>query len=307
MKKNVSQQAPHTGRCKRYQVRVPWQDNVLSLTAILSLLALTLAAVGLVLFLLLRFGILSQGIFSPAPDTQTPDSDIPSVYDMLLPVESGGSASESIVRCSGDFSTLRSLLSDTIITDAYYAEYHTAFHSSKGENRIVVGVYVYGDCFRIARRSIAAAGSAAVEELYICDGTEISYTDRKTKNTRIFPVTEGFDMPSLAGIPSVASYTETREEQTLSASYTEIEGQIVYYVRFSVPVSEAESPVTAAESCMQEYWISPTLELVIRCRTYANAAYGTDASMLYSCTLQNIRDLTEQEKNTLFQIQRPQD
>lgn len=278
---------------KGFRVRAPWQDNILSLTAILSLILLTLAAVVLVFWLFLRTGILSRDIFTPMPEQTDTETEIPSVYDILLPPEEGGGTDEDVVRFSGDFSVLKALLADADTADDILAEYETVLHNGTQDSRFTVRVYVSGDRYRIDRWFPSSPTANNPDETYICDGQQIYYSDNTQSASRIFPVTEGFDLASLAGIPSAASYTDAPDEQTISAAYAEIEGEVVYYVRFYIPDASG-NPI------MQEYWISPTAELVIRCRTYAGAEDTADASAIYACTLKHTRALTEREKETLF-------
>ncbi|MBQ8577959.1 MAG: hypothetical protein IJ449_08395 [Clostridia bacterium] len=279
-----------------YRVRAPWQDNVLSLAAILSLLVLTLAAVVLVFRLLMWSGILSQEIFTPENPASTPQPSAADGYDMLLPAEDGGSDSASIIRFSGDFYVLRSLLSDDAVRDNYCAEYETVLYAESGEHRSAVRVYAAGDCWRVELWADTATADAP-DEIILCDGTAVCYTDNTEKETAVFPVTERFDMASFAGIPSAASYTDTAEAQTVSASCTELDGKVVYYVRFYVPTANGDND---ADRIMQEYWISPTDELVLRCRTYEAAPQDTDAPVVYSCILKEMRELTAAETETLF-------
>lgn len=285
--------AKHNETNKGFRVRAPWQDNILSLTAILSLLLLTLAAVVLVFWLFLRTGILSRDIFTQMPEQTDTEAEIPSVYDILLPPEEGGGSDEDVVRFSGDFSVLKALLADADTTDNILAEYETVLHNGTQDSRSTVRIYISGDCYRIDRWFPSSSAANSPDETYICDGQLVFYSDNTQSASRIFPVSDSFDMASLAGIPSAASYTDVPDEQTLSASYAEIEGEVVYFVRFYIPDASG-NPI------MQEYWISPLAELVIRCRTYAGAEDKTDAAAIYACTLKHTRALTEREKENLF-------
>ncbi len=282
-----------------FRVRTPWQDNVLSLAAILSLLLLTLFAVVLVFRLLSMSGILSRDIFTPPPDTAI-DTEAPSVYDKLLPETEAAAPNTDAFRedtylaFSGDFAILRALLTDADIADHYFAEYETVLYTGEAEARTSVCIYVSGDKFRIERNpNIPSA--AAPAELYVCDGTEVSFTDAATGQIRRFPVTQAFDMASLAGIPSVASFTQTDPGDTTEIAYTALGETVTYRITFWVPVGDGTF-------IRQEYWISPTEEFVLRCRTYEakTPEEADEARVLYSFTRKSVRALTTREESTRF-------
>ncbi len=282
---------------KTFLVRAPWQDNVLSLAAILSLLLLTLMAVVCVFRLLSFSGLLSRGILTQPPPEETMDTDAPSVYDKLLS-ESGDVSDqrEHIVAFSGDFSVLRELLCDETTADDYYAEYETVLYTGTTESRTAIRIYVSGRRFRIERNPNGFSATTP-SEFYICDGTDIAYTDTATGTTRRFSVSDNFDMASLAGIPSVASFTKTDLNATTDVTYTEINGEMTYHITFRIPVDDNTF-------IPQEYWISPTEELVLHCKTFAIATDATaaNARVLYSFSRKATRPLTEREKTNLFRM-----
>ncbi len=283
---------------KPFRVRAPWQDNVLSLAAILSLLLITLLAVFFVLRLLFSSGLFSRDILTqPPPDTAV-DTDAPSVYDKLLPdtASSDDTADGNVIAFSGDFSVLRALLSDGETADNYVAEYETVLYTGNTEAKTAVRIYRLGACYRIERNPGAFSASVPAE-VYVCDGTTVAFTDAQTGDTRFFPVSDAFDMASLAGIPSLVSFTETDDAQTESITYTALDGTVTYHVIFRIPT---ESGSTIRE----EYWISPTEELVLRCQTYdAVAKENEDAArLLYSFSRKSTRPLTEREAERIFRL-----
>ena len=282
---------------RKFRVRAPLQDNILSLTAIVSMIVLTLAAVALVLWLLVRTGILTYDwtLFDPQTSQTEDNPDVPSIYDVLRPEEDGGETPPdgSIVRFSGDFSTLRALLSDLDTPDSYIAVFDTALHTGSGEIRTAVRVCRQGSAYRIERYQSGYSLQSSPGEIYISDGEHIVYTDTASGERAQFAVTDGFSMEALAGIPSIASFNHIPDEQILHASYAELDGEIVYYVQFTVPDANGGS-------ILQEYWISAGTEFVMRCRTVSGTE--ADAKTVFSSELRSVGTLSAREADLLLSL-----
>ena len=295
----------------RFRVRSPWLDNVLSLTAIVSLIVLTFAAVGGVLWMLLRTGILSGELWQFDPPTEETEAPIRDngVFDALRPTsrdsDSTGDDTSGIVRFSGSFSTLRALLSDIDAPDSYSALFETVIHANTGDSECAVRVYRSGDAYRINRYVGTLSATGNPTEYYVCDGTAVLYADNRTQTKARFPVSTAFSVEALAGIPSIASFNEISDDRILHASYAELNGEIVYYVLYTTP--------TALENCIvHEVWIAASTELVRQCNTYLCpdgtdplAVIGVENHMLFSSTLVSTSPLSKQEQQTLFVL--PQD
>lgn len=282
---------------RKFRVRAPLQDNILSLTAIVSMIVLTLAAVALVLWLLIRTGILTYDwtLFDPQTEQTECDPDVPSIYDVLRPETEDGTTPQdgSIVRFSGDFSTLRALLSDLDTPDSYIAVFDTALHTDSGEVRTAVRVFREGDAFRIERYPNGYSLQSSPAEIYISDGKTVVYTDTTSAQRAQFAATDGFSMEALAGIPSIASFNHIPDEQILHASYAELNGEIVYYVQFTVPDANGGS-------ILQEYWISAGTEFVMRCRTVSGTE--TDGRTVFSSELRSVDTLSAREAELLLSL-----
>lgn len=269
------------------------QDNILPLIAVISVLVLTLAVVFVMLWLLDRAEIvsLSDRFFPSETDSAGEGVEsTPSAYDILrAEAESGGNAS-GVVRYSGDFSTLYALLENSEPDLSYYAEFETAV--GKGENSLSYRTVVtrHEEAFRIERHPLA--GAAATEH-YVCDGKTVTYTDPSTKESATFAFSDAFFVEALAGIPSVASFCADTEKVIDTAAYAEIDGEVVYYVRFHHPADNESSP-----EIYEEYWISAERELVIRCHTYAKQAGSDSATLLFSSETKTMRELTDTERAT---------
>ena len=116
---------------KRNRIRTPLQDNILSLIAVISLILLTLAAVAGVLWMLIRFGVLTYdwNLFDPQTEETVQIGNADGIFDILRPIsdetEDNSQNSAEVVRFSGSFSTLRTLLSDLQFPDHYQAQFET--------------------------------------------------------------------------------------------------------------------------------------------------------------------------------------
>lgn len=291
---------------KRLRVHSPWLDNILSLTAIVSLIILTFAAVGGVLWMLLRTGILSGELWQFDPPTNETAVVIRDngVFDALRPTsqntDTAPDDTSGVVRFSGSFSTLRTLLSDIDAPDSYNALFETVIHAKTGNSECAVRVYRSGDAYRINRYigTLSAAGKPT--EYYICDGTSVLYADNRTQTEARFPISTTFSVEALAGIPSIASFNAIPDDRILHASYAELNGEIVYYVLYTTPTIH-ESHI------IHEVWISASTELVQRCNTYL-CPVGTDPfsiigkedRMLFSSALISTAALSRHDQQTLF-------
>ncbi|MBR5871962.1 MAG: hypothetical protein IKZ09_13090 [Clostridia bacterium] len=287
----------------RFRVRSPLHDNILSLTAIVSLILLTLAAVSAILWLLVRSGMLSYDWwrFDPPTEETVVYDQADGVFDALRPGSSAtADQTNEIVRFSGSFLTLRTLLSDMNAPDDYNALFETVIYADAASAKQTVRVCRSADSYRINRYPDGTSLSGTPTEAYVCDGEAVAYTDNRAHTSVHFPVSESFSVEALAGIPSVASFNAVPDEQILHASYTELNGEIVYYVLYTTPNSTENRIV-------HEIWISASTELVQRCNTYlcptdadpfAIIADGTHR--IFSSTLLSVSDLSAYEKRTLF-------
>ncbi len=292
---------------KHFRVRSPLQDNILSLIAIVSLIALTLAAVGLVLWMLIRTGVLSYdpNLFDGQTTQTAPSYADNAIFENLRPIpESAASEADTsdIIRFSGSFSTLRVLLSDLQIPDNYQAQFETILHTDQKDEKTTVQIYRSGDSYRIHRFAPGVTTAASPSEIYICDGTAVVYQDVRKNTAARFPVSESFSPEALAGIPSITSFNAISDEQILHASYTEYDSQIVYYVLYV-------TPTTAENQIVHEIWISADTELVMRCNTYLCGenedpmqVIGQEESRLFSSTMNHVSALSEKEQNKLFTL-----
>lgn len=290
----------------RFRVHSPLHDNILSLTAILSLFVLTLAAVGGILWMMLRTGMISgdQWLFEPPTKETVVFNHDDGVFDALRPLTSEDQSSDEeaqrIIRFSGSFSTLRALLSDLDAPDCYNALFETVIHAASTDAVQQVRVYRFGDAYRINRYFGQTSSAGNPTEYYICDGAEVEYTDNRTKTHARFPVSQSFSVDALAGIPSVASFNEIADEQILHASYAEMNGEVVYYVLYT-------TPTTADQTVVHEVWISAAAELVQRCNTYL-CSNGSDPleiianekNRIFSSALISIAALSEREQRVMF-------
>ena len=288
---------------KQFRVHTPLQDNILSLTAIVSLIVLTLIAVSGVLWLLVQTGVLSYDWwhFDPPTEESVTANPADGVFDALRP---GSSANEDtaneIIRFSGSFFTLRALLADLDAPDSYNAVFETVIYADKTASRRTVRVCRLDDSYRIEHYDDGASLQTSPTGIYVCDGTAVVYTDTQASTSARFPVSASFTVEALAGIPSIASFNAIPDEQILHASYTEMNGELVYYVLYATP--------TAADSqILHEIWISAETELVRRCNTYL-CADGDDpfviiadpANTVFSSELLSVSALSEKEKRDLF-------
>ncbi len=292
---------------KTHRIHSPLQDNVLSLTAIVSLIVLVLVSVSGVLWILVRTGVLSYdvSIFDP-PTTETAAADDEDgIFDMLRPItESSDMASENdhpeIIRFSGSFSTLRSLLSDLQIPDHYQAQFETVLYSDTSAAKSAIQIYRSGNAYRINRYAPGTSNAGSPTDVYVSDGTAVVYTDNRSNTHARFPVSASFSPEALAGIPSVASFNEIPDEQILHASYTVLDGEFVYYVLYVTP--------TATDNrIVHEIWISADTELVMRCCTYLcrsgedpTAVITSDENRIFSSALTHVSDLSARERERLF-------
>lgn len=294
---------------KRPFIRSPLQDNILSLTAIVSLIVLTLAAVSMVLWMLNRTGIISidQNPFD-AQTTETMHIDhADGIFEILRPISDeegvpGGTDTPEIVRFSGSFSTLRALLSDLNIPDQYQAQFETVLYSDTSAVKSTVRLYRNGNAYRINRYAPGTSAAGTPTDIYVCDGTAVGYTDNHTGAAVHFPISTTFSPEALAGIPSIASFNEIADDQILHASYTVLNGELVYYVLYLTP--------TASDNrIVHEIWISADTELVMRCNTYLCGkkedpmkVIEVDRAKLFSSVLTHVSDLTERERRNLFRL-----
>ena len=292
----------HSGR---FRVRSPLQDNVLSLIAVVSLIVLTLTSVGAVLWMLNRTGVLSydRNLFDGQTVQTTQLSDNDGIFEMLRPsaaeTDSVTEPSE-IVRFSGSFSTLRTLLSDLQIPKDYQAQFEITLHSEGADVKHTVQIYRLGDAYRIHRFAPGTTPAGQPAEIYVCDGEAVVYQDTRTGTAAQFPISDSFSAEALAGIPSIASFNEIPDEQILHASYTEYENQIVYYVLYITP--------TAAENrIVHEVWISAETEFVMRCNTYLCGENddpmeitAQNSAKLFSSVMNHTAALSDSDRRTLF-------
>ena len=268
------------------------QDNLLSLISIVSVLLLTFAVVALILWGLYRAELFSLPselhlFFDPAETAAETEKPAPSVYDILRDAGAETDPAIPVYRFSGDFSVLRTLLAQSKPRDAWYTETETVLRAGNKESTVVVCFWRLGDSYRIERRT-----DGKTSEIFISDGTRVYYEDAERNASRVFPLSDGFSPEAAAGIPSSASFSEIPEEQIEAASYAEIDGSLVYYVRFRHPDS----------GFREEYWISPESELVIRCRTYSGPMEDEDTVTVFSGDIKVSRALTDTEKNSMFDI-----
>lgn len=294
---------------KRPFIRSPLQDNILSLTAIVSLMVLTLAAVSVVLWMLNRVGMISidQNPFD-AQTTETMHIDhADGIFEILRPISdeadvTGGMDSPDIVRFSGSFSTLRTLLSDLNIPDQYHAQFETVLYSDTSAVKNTVRMYRSGNAYRINRYAPGTSAAGSPTDYYVCDGSAVGYTDNRTGATAHFPISTTFSPEALAGIPSIASFNEIPDEQILHASYTVLDGELVYYVLYITPTASDHRIV-------HEIWISADTELVMRCNTYLCGknenpmnVIEKDRAKLFSSVLTHVSELTERERRSMFRL-----
>lgn len=289
---------------KPFRIRSPLQDNILSLTAIVTLIVLTLASVGGVLWLMNRVGLLSydRSLFDPPTTEAAAHPGENGVFDMLRPGGSDHGTAEKIIRFSGSFSTLRSLLSDLDIPDDYRASFETTLYS--GNNSAVSTIHVYrsGNAFRINRHTPDILPSGMPNEVYICDGSAVVYTDTVSQKRVKLPVSDAFSMEAIAGIPSIASFNAVPDDRIFHASYTELDGEIVYYVLYTTPTS-------ADKQIVHEIWISADTELVRRWASYLCPADAdpltvigdSDACLSYS-EMTFCAPLSDREKRGLYTL-----
>lgn len=288
-----------------FRVRSPLQDNILSLSAILSLIALTLAAVAGVFWLLARAGVISPDWMMFDPQTEQTETAVVDggLFDVLRPTEDEAPPpAQEIVRFSGSFSTLRALLSDLDTPDQYNTLFRTTLYSGHTPASSTIRVYRARDAFRINRHPPGTTTAGTPQETYICDGTAVMYQNLRTAETAIFPISPSFSVEALAGIPSIASFNAIPEEQILHASYTEQDGEIVYYVLYTTP--------TAADaSIVHEVLISAISELVLQCRTYMCApnddpmtVIHNEDALLYASELISFARLSDREQQVLFTL-----
>lgn len=290
---------------KRFRVPSPLQDNILSLIAIVSLIVLTLTAVGAVLWLLTGTGILSYDptLFDGQPEQTTPLRENNGIFEVLRPTAESseiGAAPSEIVRFSGSFSTLRTLLSDLQIPKSYQAQFETTLHSGETEVKNTVHIYRSGDAYRIHRFAPGSTLAGDPAEIYICDGTSVVYQDTRTDTAARFPISDSFSAEALAGIPSIASFNEIPDEQILYASYTEYENEIVYYVLYVTPTA-------AKNRIVHEIWISAESEFVMRCNTYLCGEHDDPMTVidrqdakLFSSSINYTAALSDKDRSRLF-------
>ena len=279
-------------RKRSFVPRPARQDNLLSLISIVSVLLLTAAVVALILWGLYRAELFSLPaelhlFFDPAETAAETEKPAPSVYDILRDAGAETDPAIPVYRFSGDFSVLRALLAQSRPRDAWYTETETVLRAGKDESTAVVCFWRLGDSYRIERRT-----DGKTTELFISDGTRVYYKDMGRNTSRVFTLSDEFSPEAAAGIPSAASFSEVPEEQIEAASYAEIDGSLVYYVRFLHPDS----------GFREEYWISPESELVIRCRTYSGPIEDENAVTVFSGDIQVSRALSDEEKETMFVI-----
>ncbi len=291
-------EVPQMKNTQKKQISSALQDNVLSLIAIFSVLALTLAVVFTMLWLLDRTEIASlSDRFFPAETkpSEGNENNTPSEYDILRAEAEGegdGSSATEITRYSGDFSTLYALLADGEPDLSYYAEYDTSI--GEGENALSYHIVLlrHEDTYRIERHPTSDKGAI---ERYVCDGESVVYTDPYTKKSATFTQNDAFFAEALAGIPTVVSFYNDIEKIIDTAACAEIDGEVVYYVRFHyADHAENEKPI------YEEYWISAEREIVIRCRTYAQNPDSGQSTLLFSSDTVITRELTNTEKATLI-------
>lgn len=284
-----------------FRVRSPLQDNILSLTAIVSLIVLTLSAVAGVLWLMTQTGMLSydRSLFEQPTTETAAHADADGIFDMLRP-HSDPSESENIIRFSGSFSTIRALLSDLDVPDDYHAIFETTLYSEQNSAKTTVHLYRSEDSFLIQRYTPSLLPGSKPNEVYVCDGTAVVFTDTASQKQARFPVSDAFSVEAIAGIPSVSSFNDVPDEHIVHASYTELDGEIVYYVLYTAQ--------TAADTqIVREIWISADTELVRCAAAYLCAADTdpltviTDSSKRLSYSEMTMcKPLTEREKQRLF-------
>lgn len=294
---------------RRFRVRTPLQDNILSLLSIVSLLVLTIAAVGAVLWMLTRTGVLSYdpNLFDGQTEQTAPLHEDDSIFENLRPIidasdtDSRADAPE-IIRFSGSFSTLRALLSDLQVPDHYQARFETTLHSGDTDVKNTVHIYVSGDSYRIHRFAPGANDAGQPAEMYICDGTAVVYQDIRANTAVQFPISDAFFAEALAGIPSIASFNEIPDDQILHASYAEHDNEIVYYVLYVTPTA-------AGNRIVHELWISADTEFVARCNTYLCQkgddpmdVIGKESAMLFSSSMNYTAALSERDRKRLFEL-----
>lgn len=294
-------------RDKRFRVHSPLQDNILSLIAIISLIALTLAAVGAVLWMLTRTGLLSYdpNLFDGQTEQTTPLYEDDGIFEILRPISDDTDTDNrtempEIVRFSGSFSTLRALLSDLRIPDHYQARFETTLHSGDTDVKNTVHIYRSGNSYRIHLFTPGTNVAGSPAEIYTCDGTAVVYQDVRANTVVKFPISESFSAEALAGIPSIASFNDIPDEQILHASYAEYQDEIVYYVLYVTP--------TAAENrIVHELWISADTEFVTRCNTYLCQkdeepmdVIEKESARLFSSSMNYTAALSERDRQRLF-------
>lgn len=289
---------------KPFRIRSPLQDNILSLTAIVTLILLTAVSVGGVLWLMNRAGLISydRSLFEPpATETAIPPGEN-GVFDMLRPGSSDPGDAEKIIRFSGSFSTLRALLSDLDIPDDYRATFETTLYSGNSSAASTIQVYRSGNAFRINRHTPDVLPSGMPNEVYICDGSAVVFTDTASQKRVRLPVSDAFSMEAIAGIPSIASFNAVPDDRIFHASYTELDGEIVYYVLYT-------TPTTADTLIVHEIWISADTELVRRWASYLCPAdadpltvIGEASACLAYSEMTSCAPLTDREKKGLFTL-----
>ncbi len=290
---------------KRFRVHSPLQDNILSLIAIVSLIVLTLAAVGAVLWMLTRTGVLpyDPNLFDGQSEQTAQLYADDGIFEILRPIAADtdvGTDTPEIVRFSGSFSTLRTLLSDLQLPDNYQAQFETVLYTATANVKNTVQIYRSGDAYRINRYAPGSTVAANPTEIYICDGTAVVYRDVRADTAIRFPISDSFSAEALAGIPSIASFNEIPDAQILHASYTEYANEIVYYVLYVTP--------TAAENrIVHEIWISADTEFVMRCSTYLcrdgedpMKVIEQDGARLFSASMNHVSALSDRELRRLF-------
>ena len=166
----------------------------------------------------------------------------------------------------------------------------------------MVHIYRSGASYRINRYAPGTSAAGNATDVYICNGDAVVYTDNRTKTSVQFPISESFSPEALAGIPSIESFNEIPDEQILHASYTELSGEIVYYVLY-------HTPTTSDNRIVHEIWISADTELVMKCNTYLCTAkddpmqiINRDSAKLFSSQLTHVSDLSAREQQVLFSL-----
>jgi len=292
---------------KRPLIRSPLQDNILSLSAIVSLIVLTLAAVSGILWMLTRMGIISfdQNLFDPLTTETTRIDHADGIFEILRPISdeegiTGGGDTTEIIRFSGSFSTLRMLLSDLKIPDHYQAQFETVLYSDTTAVKHTVRMYRSGNAYRINRYAPGTSAAGSPTDYYVCDGSAVGYTDNRTGSAVHFPISTSFSPEALAGIPSIASFNEIPDDQILHASYTVLDEELLYYVLYV-------TPTVSENRIVHEIWISADTELVMRCNTFLCGKkedpmkiIEDDQAKLFSSVLTHVSDLTERERRSMF-------